>query len=492
MEKKSSLIVDIFISFLFFVSLFFLFFISLNSQKYTWKDYRILFLPLNANASLILDAAEKEGITGTISIKSLENRFKDIDTALFPASEFTEKDRYAQWFLNDQENIQYMYIPSDKKITAGFFKFLKNNTEFFYIEDTREFSVFQLLAALLFFCIGLFYADRKSIFSTTAFPFIIYAAFQKGVLALVASLLMMYTIAFWTEAVGYYLRFTKEQLFRRLKKNPLLIFLPVVCLLIANFNSRLSLLLFCLAAVCAGTLVYIMEKIRFFVNKKLDAKKIHKKITPYAMSQKSIEKFWDSKKLFKVSAAAVILIIASTFALFFTYNKTMQVYKNTVYLPLPRAAVATAGFTKENFDEAKKLRSGEDLPDLLDFINDKWNLTIMPYINLNNETLNSLSDNNDMVNEEVSISSFSSDSSGTVTEKEPVVLKLNDEFIFNTLSFKHSPVIEDLLQKQERFTSVVYSSKKMPLNKFNFAAFLVALLSSLIPMIIIALRVFEK
>ncbi len=488
MKKKSSLFLDIFISCLFFCSLFFLFFIPLNSNENIWKNYKILFLPIDTDAADVLNVAEQEGITGIISIKSLEHRFTEIDNSLYPISNFTEKDRYAQWFLNDQENIQYMYIPQEKKITKAFFKFLRQNTEFFYIEDNREFSLFQLLIAFLFFCIAFFFTKRKSIYFATAFPFIIYAAFQKGVLALVASLLMMYTIAFWVEAVGYYLKFTKEQLLTRIKKNPILIFLPVVCLVIANFNSRMSLLLFILACVCGGTLVYIMEKIKFFIIKKLDEKKLHKKIEPYAMTSKSIEKFWESKKLFTVSGIAVVLIIFSTFLLFFTYNKTMQAHKNIIYLPLPAAQVEGVGFSKENFNSVKKIRSGEDLPDLVDFINDNWYLAAMPYINLNAAEFK----DNGKFKEEVEITDFSVNSSGVVTEKEAVMLKLDDEFISKTLSFRPSPIIEDLLHKQGRFITAIYSSKKMPLNKFNFAAFLVALLSSLIPMIIIAMRVFER
>ncbi len=482
MKKNNSLFINILVSFLFFCSLFFLFFIPLKSEKNTWNSYRILFLPQNADASTIIKEAKNEGINGIISKECIKSRFEDIDKALYADPNFTSKEDYMKWFENKEAELQYMYIPENQNISHKFFYFLKKNTDFFYIEDNRKFSLFQFIVSLLFFAVAFFYAQRKNIFFAAAMPFVIFASFQPGILALSASLLMMYTIAFWVEAVGFYLKFTKEQLLRRIKKNPLLIFLPVVSIVIANFNSRISLWLFILSIISSASFTYLSEKLKFFINKKLDERKIHKRIEAYAMNPNSIEKFWDTKKLLRVSVAAVLAIVFSSFFLFFRNTKTMQVSTNTLVLPLIEKSLEKSSFSKENYDAFKKINSSEDLPNLANLISDEWILMTMPYRNLHSEESG----------DSISFVDYSKDENNKIVKKNSVSFKLDDKFIKKTLSLRPSPSIEDLLYKQNKFIAVIYSSKRFPLNSFNFAAFIVALLTALLPIIIIFMRVRDK
>ena len=481
--KRYSFLIDFSAGFLFLCYVFLLFFIPLNSKKTIWNSYRILFLPISADDRTVLKAAGEEGITGVISVLSSEERFKMFENFTGGKSVITEKERYNQWFLNDQENLQYMYIPINQKISSNFLRFLKKNTEAFYLEDITSFSIFNFAVSLVFFAFVFFCSSKKSFFFTAAFPFVVCLAFQKGILAFSAGILMIYTIAFWTEAVGSYLKFTKEQLIKRIKKNSLLVFLPFVSFIISKFGSNTSLLVFLSAFVAGCSLTYILEKVRFFMLEKDNTEKLHKKIIPYFMNPNSIIKFWESGSLYKVSATTSIFIVVFSFFLYFNFSGTFKADKNILYLPLPNAKNEKSGFTKDSFDSALKIRTGEDLPDLVNFISDSWNMKILPYANLNK-------DNTGI--DHIAVSDFTVNKNGVITEKENVIFKFDDEFVQDVLSARVRPSIEDMLYAQGCFMTAVYSGKKFPLNIYNSAALLVALFSAMMPVTIILLRVFEK
>ncbi len=434
--------------------------------------------------------AEKFGISGIISKASMKNRFKDHESALYKDDPMlSSEEDYTKWFINKKEKLQYMYIPSQQKLSNKFLNFLKKTNAFFYLEDTSNFSLFQLIVAIAFFIVAFIYAQRKTIFFSAALPFVLFAAFQKGILAISASLLMMYTIAFWVEAVGLYLKFTKDQLLTRIKKNPLLVFFPVISLIVANFNSRISLLLFILAIIASLSFAYISEKVKFFITKKLEERMLHKKIEAYAMNPKSVEKFWDTKKLIVVSTVAVVAIIFSSLFLFFRNTKTLQVSKNTISLPHPGLYLSDSdlksnslGFTKENYEKINSLKEDDDLPNLANFITDKWTLITMPYRNLHREEKNGI----------IRFTDYSSDEENKVQKTKTIEFKLDDEFINTTLALRDKASIENMLYKQREFITASYTYKRFPLNSFNFAAFIVALLTAFMPIIIIFMRVRDK
>ncbi|UTC68259.1 MULTISPECIES: hypothetical protein [unclassified Treponema] len=481
--KKYVFGLDITAGFLLIISFFLLIFVPVSSKSTLWKAYRILFLPMEVDEAEILHAAEENGITGIISSQTIENRFADLEEQGYTGFPFTDKERYAQWFINDQENIRYMYIPSEKTITNDFFNFLKRNTEYFFIENNSPFSTFQFCAAAIFFAVSFFYTSRKKNYFTSAFPFVLYAAFQRGILALSSSILIMYTLAFWAEAIGSSLKFTREQLLSRVKKNPLLVFFPFVALIIAKFNSNISLVLFAFAVLASASLTYISERVSFLVEKKIDTQKVHKTIRAYVMNPESVAKFWHTKHLFIVSSCAVCFIIFSAMFLYFSFNKTIKAYQNTLYLPVPEASVRIPGFSKTAFDELKKIRTGDELPDLGNLISDAWNAKVIPFTRF---------DFSSQEKDRVSFSDFSVDEKGVVTEKDGLIFNLDDDFIRSVISFRTSPSIEDLLYSQGCFITASYAPKKFPLNRYNTAALLVALVSAIMPLMIILLRVFEK
>lgn len=481
--KKYLFGIDLIAGFLLVCSFFFLIFVPISLKSTVWKSYRILFLPIDADEASILEAAKKNGITGIISSESAEKRFQSLEDKGLISFPFTDKERYMQWFINDQENIRYMYIPSENLITKDFFIFLKKNTEFFYIENNSVFSTFQFFTVLVFFAAAFFYTSRKKNYAAAALPFVLFAAFQHGILALSSAVLTIYAIAFWTEAVGDSLRFTREQLLVRIKKNPLLVVVPFVALIIAKFNSNISLILFILSISASFSLTYIIERLSFFIAEKIDTQKIHKTIRAYIMNPQSVAKFWDTRPLLIISSLAVFFIVFSSLFLYFTFNKTIKAYQNIIYLPMPESSVKISGFSKKAFDELKKLRTGDELPDLGNLISDTWNERVLPFTRF---------DSLPQEKDRVTFSDFSVDENGVVTEKEGLIFNLDDEFILNALSFRASPSIEDLLHAQGNFITASYSSKKFPINRYNSAALLVTFFSAIMPLMIIVLRVFEK
>ena len=147
------------------------------------------------------------------------------------------------------------------------------------------------------------------------------------------------------------------------------------------------------------------------------------------------------------------------------------------------ASVGIPGFSKKAFDELKKIRTGDDLPDLGNLISDTWNAKVIPFTRLGLSP---------QENDRVSFNDFSVDENGVVTEQDGLVFNFDDEFIKSVISFRTSPSIEDLLYSQGRFITASYAPKKFPLNRYNSAALLVALVSAIMPLMIILLRVLEK
>lgn len=474
---------DIFVSSLFFCSLFFLFFYLSIEKETVWTSYRILFLPINANEETILQAAKKNGINGIISSNSIYGRFKELEENNCIDSPFTTKENYSKWFINRKENIRYMYIPITENIPPNFFKFLKDNTDAFYIERNSCFSLFQFTSAIAFFLIAFYCSSRKEFYFFSGLPFVFYAGVQAGILALSASILMLFSLAFWTEAIGSYLRFTKRQLIERIQKNPLLLVFPVISFVIAKFNSNISLILFIIFFVMAASFTYISERFIFFLHKNNESKRVHKQMITYAMSPVSVKKFWKSKRLFIVAGSAIFIIVFSNIVLYLGSRKTMQAYKNILYLPAPYHIYKDTGFSKSNFDEFEKKHYVDGLPDLSNFILDSWYMRIKPYVRLGEN----FSDQHS-----INYSNFLADENGVVTEIKSEALSLDDDFILATLSLRQKSSIEDLLYKQGSFVTVSYIGKKFPLNNFTMAALVVALLSSCMPAIIIILRVLDK
>ena len=77
--KKYIFCFDIIAGFLLIFSFFLLIFVPMSSMSTLWKDYRVLFLPMEVDEPAILQAAEEHGITGIISSQTIENRFSDLE-----------------------------------------------------------------------------------------------------------------------------------------------------------------------------------------------------------------------------------------------------------------------------------------------------------------------------------------------------------------------------------------------------------------------------
>ena len=83
--KKYIFCFDIIAGFLLIFSFFLLIFVPMSSMSTLWKDYRVLFLPMEVDEPAILQAAEEHGITGIISSQTIENRFRIWKNKVIPA-----------------------------------------------------------------------------------------------------------------------------------------------------------------------------------------------------------------------------------------------------------------------------------------------------------------------------------------------------------------------------------------------------------------------
>lgn len=478
---------DFIAAFLFVICSFTLFFIPISVNKSVWENYRILFLPMDSDENLILEEMRLQGIRGAVSSADIEKRFSPLEDKDLYGYPFTLKELYSQWFLNDQENLRYIYIPSFNKIGFKFLYFLANNTDGFYLEDISCFSFFQFAGAAIFFAACIFFSGRKKlILLFLGAPIVIFAGFEKGILAFTAILFFLYAQTYWIQAVFGNFKLNKEQIKRRIKKNSIIVFIPIFSLTVLSFNSALALPIFLCAFVSGLCLVFIAEKARYLIEKKKDTVRLHKGISPYVMTQESIERIWSTKNLFRLSSLLVIIICVFSFILFFSLKKVPKEFGNIVYFPMPQKSVDKEEFSVSSYESLESIRQGDSLPDLGSYICDCWFEAVIPYLNVN-EPLN-MPESGSIVE----FKDFTADENGVFKENKSIVFKFDDSFLKDTLSFRNKSSIEDMLYSQKKFVSVSYDGKEFPIKRYGKAAFAVSLFSILLPLTLIILRVLKK
>lgn len=473
-------------AFLFLLSSFLLFFVPLTVNTTVWKNYRILFLPMDTDENEILNEMHSQGIYGAVSSETIEKRFSEFEEKDMSGYPFTLKELYSQWFLNDQENLRYIYIPSSNKVGLKFLYFLKNNTEGFYLEDSSVFSFFQFAGALIFFAVCIYFSGRKFMFCLLGLPIVIFAGFEKGILSFTAALFFLHAEVCWIEAVFANLKLGKEQIKRRIKKNSIIVFIPIFSLAVLSFNSDPALIVFLFAFISGVSLLYIAENTRYLWEKKKDTERLHKVIAPYVMNPESIEKIWPDKKLFVLASSMTAILGIFSFVLFMGASTPPEGFGSITYLPLPQGYVPANDFSASSFDMLKEIRHGDALPDLGNYICDRWFETAMPYLNAAEPIVQPESGS------VVEFSDFTEDENGKFYEDKQTILTFNDKFIKDILSFRNELSIEDMLCRQNCFITASYGGKEFPVKRYGKAAFAISIFSLLLPLTLMLLRVLKK
>lgn len=219
-----------------------------------WKGYRILAVPASADAAPYLSAIRQEASSGVVSEFSVSHRFAFQEAGYRGSFPFTDASRYMQWFTDEHKQFRYFYIPY-----TSFFRFIKlyralyGTGQPFYLEPAFSYAFFNASLAAILFLYCLIGSRKKCVFATVAFSFLCYALCVKSSLSLISSLISIFSIAYWTEALDTGGTILWKQLKERIRRNSFMFILPAVSLISVIIDGLYPLLFFCLALALSGS-----------------------------------------------------------------------------------------------------------------------------------------------------------------------------------------------------------------------------------------------
>ncbi|EFW38455.1 hypothetical protein [Treponema phagedenis] len=465
-------------------SLFLLIFIPLSKQTTLWNGWRMVILPSGAKLSPIMENFSKQKIFGTANKYAIWKRFAELEVTDYQRYPFTDKNRYEQWFVNENEGLQYLYIPEQKGLSRHLYKALRTAGTPFYFEEGFAYSFFQGLLASVLFLFCYIKTKRRLFFFFTGIVFVVYAFCIKGIIPFAAALLMIYGAAYWAAALGGPLQVSYEQIIRRVKCNIQLIIIPCVTIIFSFLGGKKEFFLFFLALISSFSFAVLAERFLSIFKEARDSTRLHPSIKPYVMHPDYTDTFWSLKDILSTSFLTGVLLLFGVCSLYFISNNSLQLRKGAVSVPSPRYTNFVQGFSLTGYEEFTQKKQNVGLPDLSDFIADAWYKDALPFLPVHTELPIIQKDAKIVYNE------FSEAPDGTLLETERIILEFNTAFIQELLASDKMSELEKMLYASGRFVSAGYEVFYPPFadsyKKFHlFAAFFVLLL----PLFTVLLRI---
>jgi len=471
-------LLDVLFPFLFIVSLFLMLYLNGYVHSCVWKDYRILFVPLNHTSSL-LETMQKEQIQGFVSEYSIKTRFQKIEDYSYP---FTLQELYTQWFENEQDNLAYVYIQKRSYIPFSFLKELRDKNIPFYLEGETHLHYINLFSTLLLFIFFFFYSNRKSLFFFTSLPFLLLSFLITSFLLLCAVFLFLLSNLHIIEIFFTPSYLNHEQRKNKIRKNFLLFIIPIFAFILVIFDTYLSYILVFLSVLASFSVGYVIEKFNYLFEKEKDANRMHEKLTLFAMHPHFIERIWGKKRAISLFFLFFLSFFPYlVFNLFYT-NPLPQNYTNTLYFPMPGDINKTKDFNFSSYLECLENKPGDALPDLTNYVLDTWFYNVFPYLDVGMPITFPTEDDVIIFND------FYNAGDGIIKEKKPLTFTFNGTFIRKTLESIQPDSIEEMLQKEGGFVSAFYNFKFFPINRLDILAITFSLLFIFISLFIILIK----
>ncbi len=419
-----------------------------------WKDYRVLALPADTPLESVLQTIKKAGIRGAASELSLTERFSFLETHHYSGFlPFTDITHYTQWFTNQNKSVQYIYIPY-----KSFWKHIKLYVLLrrahipFFLEYTSSFSLIQLFGCLILFIYILFKVSKKIVFAALGFPFLLFSHAAHGSLPMTAALLALFSITYWLKALGKETNILSEQLKKRIQNNHFMFILPLAALFFAMLSGIMICILFLLAILLSAITTFLVYRFLQLYESTKDSENRHH-FNILVMHPDSWKYFWNTKDTCKITVlTAVLLFLTAFMPLLFSFNRLPDRIK-TLSIPTPSQTGKTP-FTDDGFFKACLQHTETDLPDLTNYIEDRWYTAALPYMNIN-KPFTPVSKN-----AVITLSVFQQQEKGILKPTEQNLYTFNTDFILHTLKNESVAILplEQMLLSQNGFLTAKHQN----------------------------------
>lgn len=431
--------------------------LSIRFNSSLWQGYRVLAIPAETNKEIILQAGTAAGITGIISENTIPNRFAFLEAQHYTGFPFTPLEHYQQWFENSAENLCYLYIPYTSLWQfIQFYAMLYISIQNFYLEPPVPYALFQMGISVLLFAYCIVHTKKKALFFAAAVSFLWYSACTRSNLVLTASLLSIFSAAYWIEALGSETTVLWKQLKERIHQNYFMYILPALALVFAVIAGIQSCCFFFLSIILSIAFVFsVYSFLQLWAHDRAKSR-LHPQLKILAMHPQSWYRFWNTPYALRTSILTTVLLFISTvFPLFFSWNRLNRTI-HTVSIPAPVLS-PNRTFTDDSYFSACAMRPVSYLPDLGSYIEDQWYAKTLPYMNVHNP-FTPLSKN-----AQIRYTFFTENPQGALEADEKILYTFNDAFIENLLQAPQLKTVslEAMLYTQNGFVAAAYKAKKL-------------------------------
>jgi len=434
-------------------------------RKYSsvWKGYRVLAVGSSIEESTVLDRLERAGIDGCVtesnSMLSSPNPMVPVHPVLDEAN-----SRRSQWFISKPDGLRYFYIPraanagkekqTDKKIQQAFAGIVDS----WFFEQSPGYSPYPLIVAACLILIGMFLFKKRWFFVLVISPWIVYL-WSCNTMEGLGSGLFSILFILYTDKTYEHLNSSLLRIY--LRTNPIkplyFLLMPLTAFLLAVLGGTHTMLLWMLAVISSAGMLVCIRSVKQKATEIRERKRLHPFFTAIPMSPASIV------PAYKRGTILGILLITIAFILtgipFISSNARLvsggirQSLPQQLYIPSPSGYNAQNGFTVKSFLELQNQRTERSLPDLGDYIETYWMLTLASMIRIGDAIPSP------QKGYSVSIEEWNMESDGSIVSRNGHPVVFDDDFIRKALSLVQTP-LDILLLNQGRFTTVTMTRLK--------------------------------
>lgn len=403
-----------------------------------WKEYKVVYISTQYDSKTISTLFLENGIDGFISSftqKSINRSPYSPVHPDFSFDGFNSETIREFFFLDKSQKYSLYYIPNDefKKVSSVL---EKNQIEY----GTDSSTVYPWICPIICILVAivLFILSKINILRfCSVIPLLFY----------------VFCVPFYTSAMAVctiiFVMFIAELLWKRkhalnsMLHNVVIISFAVIALISTCFSGFSVFILFVVSLFMSGSVIYLVLYYEKNKNYKFNF------VLMLSSNVVSLKKRLKFTYIVIPTLAVVILFFIFVFQSIFSGSLSGK----GLYLPSSSEYTSSYDYNTESYNQLKKLRTKQRLPDIADFVDEIWLQSVFPYMVLSskNEFIVSAGDS-------VEIPEFITNSDGTITEISTNVGILNDDFIKKVSeSFNESSGIEKVIVSQEKMFTTDYS-----------------------------------
>ena len=444
---KTSL--KIVLAFLFtLISLFAIYFLRIVPSVKIWDSYKIFYVDKSVDIETVF------------SNSTLMNKIISKSTQNYPTSNkitpimgeytlrnFTSQQLRDVFFEDMDSKYQLFYVKND--IAKSVADFLNSQNIAFGTDNNATVPIVCPIVCFVLITLLWILSKSKFRFFVGKLPFVLmaYAMPYYSVGIAICCFISFYFVAeLFLVRKDWKISFVKQ---------PILIILGIISITLIFMCGLRAIILFLLALISSFSLLIIFSSIPnknlygFFMKEILPSRYINKK--------KRINVKYFCLSLISVIVLFIFFIISSNFV--------SDISENNLFLPAPSEYTDgdLPSSLEENYKDIKSnINLAEttnelvsvELPNVFDFVDEKWILQTYPYQILDLNFYESIS-----FGDVISFPTFSKTSNGLVKQDYVNLFSFDENFVSSSISeFEKSNGIEQLLVSQKPYTNITYSS----------------------------------